>query len=362
MPRSRHAFVSLSLCVAVAGVACSRSGPRADAAGKPRMPVKIEVARALPLADAAEYVATLKSRASAVIMPQVEGQVTQILVRSGDRVRAGTPLLQIDPAKQQAALKSQEDTRAAKRAALDLARQQHERAKALHAEGVVSQQELDQATSARDAAQAELLSLEAQVKEQQVELRYYRVEAPTDGIVGDIPVRVGDRVTVSTPLTSIDQPGALEAYVAVPVERASQLARGLELELLDAAGAPLAKSALDFVSPRADDQTQTVLVKATLRNANGTLRPSQMLRARIVFSTREGLAIPVLAVSRVSGQHFAFVAEGEDGALVARQRKLRLGSITGNAYQVLEGIAPGDRVIVSGTQLLADGTPVAPQG
>jgi multidrug efflux pump subunit AcrA (membrane-fusion protein) len=71
--------------------------------------------------------------------------------------------------------------------------------------------------------------------------------------------------------------------------------------------------------------------------------------------------IPVLAVSRNSGQYFAFVAEGKDGSLVARQRPLRIGEIVGNDYVVIEGIKPGDRVIVSGTQLLLDGAPITPQ-
>ena len=79
--------------------------------------------------DTTEYVATLKSRDSAVIMPQVEGQITKIFVHSGDRVNAGTPLMQIDPAKQQATVKSQQDTQAAAVANLKYAQQQYERAK-----------------------------------------------------------------------------------------------------------------------------------------------------------------------------------------------------------------------------------------
>jgi multidrug efflux pump subunit AcrA (membrane-fusion protein) len=81
--------------------------------------VQIQVARAVPVVEVAEYVATLKSRDSAVIMPEVEGQVTGIFVRSGDRVTAGAPLVQIDPARQQATVRSQQETRAAKQAGLE---------------------------------------------------------------------------------------------------------------------------------------------------------------------------------------------------------------------------------------------------
>ena len=316
----------------------------------------------VPVEDATEYVATLKSRDSAVIMPQVEGEVTRILVRSGERVSPGTLLMEIDPAKQQATVKSQEDTRAAKRAAVQYAQQHFDRVKGLRAEGISSQADMDQAQSALDAAQAELQSLEAQVREEEVQLRYHRVAAPTSGIVGDIPVRVGDRVTNTTMLTTVDRPGSLEAYVNVSLERAPHLRVGLPVRILDSSGAELIRSQIAFVSPRVDDQTQTVLVKAGIPNEEGHLRTAQFVRARIVWSTHEGPVVPVLAVSRIGGRAFAFVAVDEKGTLVARQKAIRLGDIVGNDYVVLEGIAPGDRVVVSGTQFLSDGAPVKPQG
>jgi RND family efflux transporter MFP subunit len=337
---------------------CHKGG--AQGQGPPPMPVKIVVARAVPIDDTSDFVATLRSRDSADIMPQVEGQVTRIFVRPGDRVARGAPLVQIDPAKQQAAVRTQQDTRSARVANLAYARQQYQRVSALHAEGIASQQDMDQAKAALDSAQAELEAVGAQVREQQEELRYYRVAAPTAGIVGDIPVRVGDRVTTSTLLTTVDRSGGLEAYVSIPVERAPQLRMGMPVRLLDGTGAMVAESRVAFISPQTDPQTQTVLVKAAVENA-GTLRPAQFVRARLVWGTREGPVVPFLAVSRVSGLFFAFVAEGQEGSLVARQRPLKVGEIVGNDYVVLEGINPGDRVIVSGTQFLRDGAPVTPQ-
>jgi RND family efflux transporter MFP subunit len=325
------------------------------------MPVKIEVARSVTVNDTTEYVATLKSRGSAVIMPEVEGKITAIFVRSGQHVSAGAPLLQIDPAKQQATVKSQQDTRAARLANLEYARQQDERVSGLYDSGIASKQDRDQARSALDAAQAEVESLEAQVNEEQVQLHYYRVSAPTDGVIGDVPVHVGDRVTNSTMLTTVDKPGGLEAYVSVPVERAGQLHADMPVEIVDSTGTVLATSRISFISPQVDDKTQTVLVKTKVQNDKGALRPAQFIRARLVWGTHEGPVVPVLAVSRIGGQHFAFVAEEKDGSLVARQRPLRVGEIVGNDYVVLEGIKPGERVIVSGTQFLADGAPVSPQ-
>ena len=328
----------------------------------PAMPVKVIDAKAVPVNDTSEYVATLKSRDSAVIMPQVEGLVTQIFVHSGDRVAAGGALMEIDPLKQQATVKSQESARAAQQASLNLAKQQYERTQGLAAAGVVSKQDLDQAKATLDAAQAQMDSLEAQVNEQQVQLHYYKVVAPRAGMVGDIPVRVGDRVTTTTQLTTVDQPGSLEAYVYVPIEKSAQLKMNLPVQVVDSEGKVLANSRISFISPQVDTTTQTVLVKARITNGNDALRQSQFIRARVVWGTHQNPEVPILAVSRLAGQYFAFVAEPKDGGgFVARQKPLSIGQTVGNDYEVQDGIKPGDKVIISGTQFLMDGAPVIPQ-
>ena len=326
------------------------------------MPVKVVEAKAMPVNDTSEYVATLKSRDSAVIMPQVDGQITQIFVHSGDKVSSGTALMEIDPLKQQATVRSQESARAAQQAQLNWAKQQYQRTQALAAAGVVSKQDLDQAKATLDAAQAQMDALDAQVREQEVQLHYYKVVAPRGGIVGDIPVRVGDRVTNSTQLTTVDQPGSLEAYVYVPIERSAQLKMNLPVQILDSSGKVLADTRVSFISPQVDNTTQTVLVKARIGNANDALRQSQFIRARLVWGTHQNPEVPILAVTRLAGQYFAFVAEPQNGgAFVAKQKPLSIGETVGNNYEVREGIKPGDKVIVSGTQFLIDGVPVIPQ-
>lgn len=350
------AFVLMSGC-------STKNAQNPQAGGPQAIPVKVQEAKAVPVNDASEYVATLKSRDSAVIMPQVEGQITQIFVHSGDRVKDGAELMEIDPLKQQATVKSLESARAAQRATLALAKQQYERAEGLSSAGVVSKQDLDQAKATLDAAQAQMDSLEAQVREQEVQLHYYRVVAPRGGIVGDIPVRVGDRVTTATQLTTVDQPGSLEAYVYVPVERSSQLKMNLPVQVVDSNGKVLTETNVSFVSPQVDNTTQTVLVKARIANGNDALRQSQFIRARIIWGTHLSPQVPILSVSRMAGQYFAFVAEPQkSGGFIAHQRPLTIGQTVGNDYEVRAGIKPGDKVIVSGTQFLMDGMPVIPQG
>src|SRR5260370_18612001 len=215
-------------------------------------------------------------------MPQVEGIITQIFVHSGERVASGTPMVQIDPAKQQATVRSQDDARAAQVAQVKWAQQNYDRVSGLANAGVVSKQDLDQARANLDAAQAQLHSLEAQVREQQVQLPYYHVVAPRAGVVGDVPVRVGDRVLTTTPLTTVDRPGSLEAYIYVPVEKSAQLKMNLPVQIVDASVSPLAGSRITCISPQMDHTTQTVLAKALIANANDSLRTAQFIRDRVV--------------------------------------------------------------------------------
>jgi len=341
------------------GSKSNAGGP--DSGAPPAMPVRVYVAQPQKISDTTEFLATLKSRHSATINPQVEGQVTKIFVKSGDKVKAGDSLLQIDPLKQEATVRSQEASRTAQEANVRLAKVSLERSQKLFEAGVISKQDFDNAQTNYDSAVAQLNSLEHQVQQQDVELHYYRVSAPMDGIVGDIPVRMGDRVTVSTLLTTVDEPGALEAYIYIPASRARALREGLPVKLLDENGGVLTDTEITFVSPQVDPDTQTVLAKAAVPNTKGSFRISQQVRTQITWGTREGQLIPVLAVQRINGEFFAFAAVKEGNGTVAKQRPLKLGDIVGNDYTVQEGMNSGDHIIVSGLQFLQDGAPVSEQ-
>jgi RND family efflux transporter MFP subunit len=322
------------------------------------MPVKVETVRQQSIGDASEYVATIKSRHSATIMSDVEGWIFDIHVHSGEVVTKGETLMEIDPRRQRAEVSNYDSQKASKQAALQWAKSQLDRTRALAVNGVVSKQDLEQAQSNYDSAAADVKAMDAQITSSQVQLKYYSVFAPTDGIVGDVPVHVGDRVTNTTPLTTIDERAGLEVYISIPSEHASQIKMGAPVEVLDASGNVLLRTSVYFISPQVETGTQSILVKAPADKAADVLRNMQLVRARIVWSTHSGLTIPVVAVSRVSGQFFAFIAEQDSGKMVARQRPLELGEITGNDYTVLSGLNPGEKVVVAGGQNLADGMPI----
>ncbi len=349
------------LALAIAG--CTKK-PTAPAGPAMRaMPVQTVAVTAQPVAESSVYMATIKSRRSTVVSPQVSGVLTAILVHSGNHVKAGQPLMKIDSRQQQAYVASllaaeREDKALYDYNVIELARQ-----KKLFEAGIISRQayQQEQQTYASSKASYEA-AVESRNTQQQL-LDYYTVRAPYAGIVGDIPVHVGDYVsTGSSPtlLTTVDENRDLEAYIYVPTVRAAQLRRGLEVDLLDNTGKMLETTNIDFISPQVDSTLQGILVKAPVRPSTPMLRNDEMIEARVVWGTRRLPVVPVLAVVRRSGQPFVYVLRKMDGHFIASETGVTLGQTVGNDYAITSGLSPGEHVIVSSTQFLVNGMPVMP--
>jgi RND family efflux transporter MFP subunit len=363
---SRVSSALLFIAVLLISSACNRGeGGAAPGAGgrggpPPAAGVSIVTLQNHPLEVASEFISTVRSLHSTTIQPQVDGRVTRIFVKSGDAVRAGAPILQIDPDKQAATLQNTESQRAGRVADVTYWKGQVGRLQALVKAGAISQAELDTAQRNLDAAESTLAALDAQIREGRVQLQYYRVTAPTAGVVGDIAVRPGDRVTTQTEITTLDDKAGLEAYIQVPVGQAPDLRVGLTTQILDAEGKVIATNPITFVAPRVDPSTQTVLAKALLKDAPPSVRVQQFVKVRVIWKSTPGLTVPVTAVSRISGQYFCFVAEQGPNGMVARQRPISVGEIHDNEYIVTGGLKVGEKLIVSGIQKIADGAPVKP--
>ena len=335
------------MCVVVAGfvaAGCQKPAPTpAAGTGMQGLPVQTVAVRLAPVAQSSEYVATIKSRRSATLQPQVDGRLTEIRVHSGDHVTAGQLMMSIDPLHQQASLDSAQAT---------------ERQKKLFEAGIISRDVYEQAEQAYGNAKADYESTVALTNTQQEQLAYYSIRAPFDGVVGDIPVHVGDYVSSTTILTTVDENKDLEAYIYAPTERASQVRMGLPVELMDNNGALLEKTKVDFLSPQVDSTLQGILLKAPVHGSPEILRNAQMVKARVIWSTSPMAVVPVLAVTRQGGQSFVFVAHQQNGHWAAQQTAVTLGDTVGNDYSISSGLNPGDKVIVSSTQFLVNGMPV----
>ena len=285
-------------------------------------------------------------------------------MKPGDRVRPGCAAVQINADKQQAAVRSTEASRGRHRGGRRrTGANRSSGSKSLVQAGAISRQEFDQAQNSLRTAEARMAALDAQVREGRVELEYYRVNSPQAGVVGDITLRVGDRVTPTTVITTIDDNSALEADIQVPLDRvarsADRAARPDPRRRRQAGRRPTRSS---FVAPRVDDRTQTVLVKsAAPRRAAGDARTAVRARPdRLEQHARPDGA----AHRRRPDQRTVFLLRrrtDRQGGLVARQRPIEVGELVGNDYVVRSGLKAGDRIITSGIQKLGNGAPVKPE-
>lgn len=348
--------------LALLPLAGCRKSPTAAAAsaGMQAMPVAVEVASMAPVPNSDTYVATIKSLRSAVLQPQVEGNLTKILVKSGDSVKAGQVLMQIDPLKQVATVQAQQAGAQQQKAMFDYNQSELQRQEQLFKSGIISRQAYDQAVQAFQNSKAALDAASAQVQTQREQLAYYQIRAPFAGIVGDIPVHLGDYVSSQTALTTVDENKGLEAYIYIPTDRAAQVKRGLAVDLLDANGTVLTHSNLYFISPQVDNGLQGILAKAPIPKSAGMLRNGQIVNARVTWSSAPALTVPVLSVTRIGGQSFVYVATARGNGYMAHQTSVSLGEPVANRYPVRDGLRQGDEVITSGIQMLQEGVPVVP--
>ena len=358
----RIPFVIVPLLGCLALTACNKKAAARSGPAMQALPVQTVTVSSSPVPNSDEYVATIKSRRSATLSPQVDGNLTAILVHSGQRVKAGQVLMQIDASKQEATVAAQKATMQQKEAVYQYNQTEIDRQRKLNAAGVTSRDALDQAEQAYANSKADYESAKASLLTQEKQLGYYQIRAPFDGIVGDIPVHLGDYVSPTTMLTTVDENRDLEAYIYVPTERASQIRMGLPVEILDNNEKPIERTKIDFISPQVDNQLQGILVKAPVHSQEAALRTDQLVKAKVIWSTSPTPVVPVLAVTRLGDQAFVYVAQDQNGHYFAHQVPVELGDTVGNQYAVLSGLKDGEKVIVSGTQFLVDKMPVQPMG
>lgn len=400
------------------------SGCHSVPQGKTPPPVPVEVLTLKPqtIPQETEYLAKIDSRQSVFLTPQVEGQLIKVWVRPGQTVKRNQPLFLIDPEVPQAQLASRIAAAAAyqaqiqeaeealakalaqqsiSQAQVDFQSTQHARYQALYEVESASQQQVQQISTALSQAEAEqsasqhqisekrhaleasrkkYAQSQAEIREQQALLKHYTVRAPFDGILDNIPVKVGDIVTHQTQLSGITVNQNLEIVANIPAEHASRLQVGGKLNLMDNQDQPLGQARIYFVSPNVNLASQTLTVRARLDEAlSSQVLSDQLVRVRIIWGEAPGLAIPTAAVFNLGGQDFIYLAkksepkdakpenvQSEDdkpqalrpNVLQAQQVPVTLGDIVGNYYTVLKGVQAGDVLITSGIQKLKNGAAI----
>jgi RND family efflux transporter MFP subunit len=373
------------------------------------VPVTLETLEPGTFEDTSNFVGSLEADQRVELRPETNGRITEILVQPGDAVSSGQPILQLRPDQAQARVEGAQAGADAARFGRDAAQAQLEaaqaqllqaesdvqlaevefrRTKSLVEDGALSAQDLDQAQNQLEVARAAqrraednvraaqsqlqqaastLNQAQAQVQVDQESLGFTQVTAPIAGFMGDLLFKVGDYVSTGQTVTTITENRELFLRIQVPTTRSEQLRTGLPVELVDPnTGQPLATGSINFVSPEVDASAQSILIRARFPNEAGTLREGQFVRARMIWNTTTALLVPTIAVSRIGGQSFVFVAEEEvtdEGQTlqIASQRPVQLGAIQQNRYRVLEGLEEGEQIAVTNILKLQDGVPIQPQ-
>ncbi|TSE32369.1 Multidrug resistance protein MdtA [Tepidimonas thermarum] len=336
------------------------ASPGAAPGGRGQPAVEVAPVEVQRVVDAVPAVGTLQSRQSVTVRPEVGGRIVALGFREGAPVRRGQLLVQLDDALPRAEL-------AQARAQLAVAQANLRRNEELVAQGFVAQRVLDESRAAVQVAQA-------QVDLAQARLARMRIVAPFDGVAGLRLVDVGDYVREGADLVRLEDTAQLRVEFRVPERYQAQVRRGQGVELrADALPGQTFAATVDTVDPLVDAEGRALRVRAVLTpGRDAPLRPGMFVRVGLVLGVTEGaLLVPEEAIVPLGGQTLVFRVEreaGAEGPAVARRVPVRLGVRQQGRVQVLDGLRPGDTVVVAGQQRLqGDAVPVrivgaAPRG
>lgn len=292
--------------------------------------------------------ASVEAVRQAVLSTQVAGAIVSVSVKAGDRVRAGQELLRVDArAAQQQVLGASAQWQAAQAqlrvAALDLQRQQQ-----LFDRQFISQGAMDKAQMAFDAAKAQADAMQAQNKVAQVQTGFYVVHAPYAGVVSDVSVVLGDMAMPGKPLVVMHAPGDMRLSAAVPqsLTRWAKQARGLRYEIEGVTRAPLTAPTIEWL-PSADPATRTQTLRLPLPSDLLGLVPG--MAAKVQFegpeqAPNERIWVPARALVQ-RAEVSALRVLNAQGTFSLRQ--VRTGARQEDRIEILSGLRPGERLMLS---------------
>lgn len=295
--------------------------------------------------DGMQAIGTAQARESIVLTPKVADTIRALRFDSGDRVRRGQVLVEMSSVEQAADLA---EARAAHQAAQDELRRYQE----LYDRGFASQARLDTVRAAAEAAEARLNAGGSRIADR-------TIRAPFAGVVGLRTASPGQYVRPGDQIGTLDDVSEIKLDFDVPETQIARLRAGVEINARTAAYPErMFSGVIANVDSRIDPTTRTVRVRAMLPNSDEALRPGMLLTVEVRSNPREALAVPEIAIlDQADGAYVYRVAAG-DGGERAELVRIRTGQRSGGMAEVIEGIAPGDRIIVEGVQGVRPGQPV----
>jgi len=349
------------LCASVVAVSaltgCRTTAVAKAASDSPdqRLRVAVATAELRPMERTAEVQGALYPRERTTLAANVDGAVVQVAADFGDRARQGQVLMRIDPREYQLRLDSAAAAVDQTRARLENSRARFNRAQELRKQELISQQEFDQAAATLRIDEADVDSAVKAEGLARKKLDDTVVRAPFSGSVQKRMASLGQYVTVGTQLYELIATDPIKLRCPMP-ERFVPLAHpGMLVQLtIDAQPGVSHTGTITRIAPALDDQSRTLLVEAEVPNPQGTLKPGYFAHVTMDLGQDKAVFVPETAVLRYAGVARVFMIENG----TARAREVKTGTLMGNQIEITEGLKPGDRVIVSEVDRLADGTPV----
>ena len=349
-------------------VACGKEVPKLP---PPPLEVSTITVKARDIDISAEYVAQTQSSQAVNIQARVSGFLDKRVYTEGSVVKAGQVLFRMDPKPFQAQLDAANAALQRNQAALAVAKQNLDRTKPLAAKNALSQKDLDDATGQYEQAAAAVEQSKAQVTSAQLDLSYTVITTPVTGVSSYAAVADGTylnpqnaqltTVSVLTPMW-VNFSLSENEYLRVQNDiRDGRLKLPPDMNLIveivqpDGSVFPFTGK-ITFADPSYNSQTGTFLIRATVDNPKGVLRPNQYVRARLKGAVRpNAILVPQRAVQQGAKGHFAWVLNSQGKA---EQRPLVVGDWRGDSWFVNEGLKPGDQLVVDGGQRLSPGATV----
>lgn len=352
--------------IALAVAACNPGGAQdkkdADAKGAPPAAVPVTAIAVAPRAVPVAFEAVGRTEGSREVQvrARVAGIIEQQLYSEGDTVKAGAPLFRIERAPYEIELAQARAALAQESARQELAQQEHARLKGLADRRAISQKEADQAASSARQSAAAVQMAQARLRQAELNLSYTTVNAPIAGVTGRALQSIGTLVqpnNESALLTTITRGDPIWVRFGLSESEYSRLrgSKGIEVkvELADGAAYPQAGK-LNFSGSTVDASTGTVQMRAELPNPRSQLLPGQYVRVQVVAGMQEAIVVPQTAVAQNEAGRYVWIIENQK----AIQRQIRAGNWLGADWVVLDGLKPGDQVIVDNLVRLRPGTPV----
>lgn len=354
----------LLLSVVIAGCGGAEAGdlasPSAETAqsglGSPKLAVRVEPVTVRTVVDTARLPAELRPRRRAVLAAEAVGVVAAIHAEVGDRVKAGTVLLEIDTRALEQRLREAEAVDRQRLAELERARKLFER------RSITEQQRLE-AETAREVARVQLEAA-------RLALEKSRIVAPWTGTVAERRAEVGDFVSMGQGIFTLLDLERLEVRAPAPESLVPFLNVGERVEVrvdalaeLDAEldAEPVATGTIIRLAAELDPAARTLDVDVLLDRHDDRLRPGMVARMEIPRRTLEdAVLVPLAALVELEDRRVVYVAieSGDGDGTRAEQRTVRLGPTVGEGVVVLEGLAAGERLIVDGHQRVSPGQQV----